>query len=239
LIQRQLKISVPTPEIKSAVFADSARPITAYTGTSFVTSGVAVSPYSGFLGILQGTGQGARVGNRIQTKRIRFCGAIRPRGYNVTSNPIPVPQYVRLLIVNDADNANTLAAISNDFFQNGSSNIAPDGTMNDIYSDVNTDRWTVYHDQVFKVGYATSGGTGIQVASQSYTNNDFLLSADFDVDVTKFASKIYDFDDNTSLPKNKTLCAYFFCASYDGNAGVAATNPCNVTMHMCMDFVDV
>ncbi len=238
LINQQLKIARPPPEIKAIQYADSAKNIGSYLSSAFATSGIPLTPYTSYLALTQGTGQGARLGNRIEIKKLRFRGSIRPRAYNVTTNAIPIPQYVRLLILCDEDNQNVLPLPGTDFFQSGSSSVAPDSTMNDIYSVVNTDRWTVYHDQVFKVGYATAGGTGVQVASQSYTNNDFKLCDDFDIDVTRFAPRMYDFDDNTSAPKTKCLSAYFFCCSYDGLASSSATIACNLAFHLDCEFSD-
>lgn len=238
LINQQLRVSRPLPEVKTFSCGSAAQNIGAYNSSAFSGSGVALSPYTGFCAIVQGTGQGARLGNRIEIKKVRFRGSIKERAYNVTTNPTPIPQYVRMLVLTDVDNYNTFPLPGNDFFQFGSSSTVPDGTMNDIFADVNKDRWTVYHDQVFKVGYAVAGGTGVQVGSQSFSNNDFLLSADFDIDVTKYMPKMYDFDDNSSQPKTKCVSVYFFSVPYDGFVTSSAVIPCNLAYHLTVDFTD-
>lgn len=218
LIQRQINRVKVNAEIKNVYYQDRSIVVTNFTGPSFITGVFPVTPSSGGLSILQGVGQGDRVGNRITIKSIAFRGNVVPAPYNAVTNPAPKPTLVRMLLLTDRDNPTIVASPSTDFFQSGSTSAAPSGNIVDIYRPVNLDRYTVYHDQEFRMGYSNNGGTGVSVASQSYSNNDFNFCSEWNIDVAKFLrKKVYDFDDNTANSSNDVITAVFLCAPADGS----------------------
>lgn len=163
-----------------------------------------VTPYSGFMAISQGTGQGDRIGNRIRVRKAFVKLVFYPRAYDVY-NPQPKPQDVRLLIVKSKDDKNTLPGKSSfgDFFQSNNSYNAPTGNLPDMVRSVNKDSWVVYKDIHFKLGcsaYFSDGAGNANDASQQFYNNDYKYNKIMTIDVTRFIPKTIVYQDNNTNP---------------------------------------
>jgi len=178
------------------------------------------SPDTLYLTITQGVGQGDRVGNSIRVKSLRFTGALRALPYNVVTNPFPVPHYVKMFFLTRKDTPSDIYTGFTDVLQYGNNSESPGGSnfLRNLYRPINTDAWTVHTTRIFKLGYADYSGTGINAASQSFTNNDFKLNQFVNVDLTKYSTKIIKFDDNTANPSSRNIVMYPVVYTADGSA---------------------
>lgn len=57
-----------------------------------------ITPQTGYHGISQGVGQGARTGNTIKVRKCTLSYVLYPLAYDLTTNPNPVPQEVQLML---------------------------------------------------------------------------------------------------------------------------------------------
>lgn len=193
-----------------------------------------VTPNGATLTISQGAGDSGRVGNRIKIASAKFRGIMFPTAYNVTSNPTPLPYMIRVWLLYDKENPSTVPNPGSDFLQLGGSSLALSGTVADMIATVNSDRWVVKYDKVFKLGFADYSGTGTNAAFQSATNNDFKLVNQFEIDFTKMIPSTYVFDDNTSNPETRGL---YFVAELVGITGAAiSTAVIGAEMHYSVDI---
>lgn len=234
------KVLEQQAEKKKSQYTETDKLLYAYNAGAPWTSGIfPVTPYGASLQISQGVGDGGRVGNRIKISKLRFKGMIVPTGYNATSNSAPEPQFVKMWLLYDKEAPNTIPAPGTDFLQAASSSNALTGTASDMFARVNTDRWVVKYEKVFKMGFATYGGTGTSPAFQSLTNNDFKLSNEFDIDLMPYIAKHVTYDDNTSIPETRGLFCVMEVVNIYGNTNPAASIKAEMHFQLDMEYTDL
>jgi len=190
-----------------------------YNGSNFNNFNIIpLSPFPTYLDISQGTGQGARTGNKITTMKASIKFAIYPRAYEATTNAFPQPQDVRIVILKSKDTPIPLQSVSSlgNFFQYGSSTSGPSGLLTDIVKEINKDLYTIYYDKVIKVGCASATGLGAAVNAQYFANNDYKFNQIRKIDLTKMMHKTITFNDNTTIAETPTLQMIIFPCGADG-----------------------
>lgn len=189
------------------------------SSTGFNASIQPVSPYTGFLQIDQGVGQGERVGNRLKLKSLSMKGTIWPMPYNASTNPNPTPVQIVLWFFCLRQNNTTIPASVPGFLQEGDSSRNLQNNLSDLVSRVNTDQYRLFARRVFKIGYAAYGGTGTQAAFQAFVNNDFKLNANFRVNLTRHAIKTVIYNDASSTtPRTRGIFCVAQAIAADGSA---------------------
>jgi len=195
-------------------------------GSAWLASIIPMTPYSTFLTISQGTGQGDRIGNSIRVKSLKLQGVLRPTPYNLTTNTDPQPFYVKLYFLTRKDSPSVISTTTNDVLQYGSSSQDFGTGLVNMGRPINTDEWTVHTMRTFKIGYSAYNGTSVDAAAQSYTNNDFKLNQFVNIDLTKYCTKIIKFDDNTTDPTSRNIVMYANIFYSDSKAAIASEIPC-------------
>jgi len=209
--------------------------------TTTVTNIIPVTPYTGALEIAQGTSQDERIGNRIQIQRLTIKGSVFAIGYDLAINPQPQPTVVQMFVYYDKTNPNVIPDPfgANDFFQFGGSSADFRNDVVDGWAPINKDRYVCVVRKKFKVGFATYGGTGIAVAQQSYTNNDFAFSRDFSVDLTKHCVSKVRYEDLDLNPSTRGLFCSWVCFAANGSAYPATSQPCRVSFSIDATYTDL
>lgn len=167
--------------------------------------------------IVQGTGQGARLGNLITTKRLMYKGTLVPLPYDASTNTVPTPAQVAMYIFYDKTDPLALPAVSTNFLQNGSSSRGFTNDLCDLMYPINTDRYRVLTRRIFKLGYASYQGSGTDVSQQGYNNNDFKFNQNFSINLTKYYPKRVKFEDNNGIPNTRGL--FCLCVPFRANGG--------------------
>lgn len=235
------KVLEQEAEKKQIQYYEANKFLVAYNATAVTWQSTIfpVTPYGASLTINQGVGDGYRVGNRIKIHKLRLKGLMCPTPYSVGNNPAPEPCMVRMWLMYDKENPNIIPSPTADFIQFGNTSQPLQGTMQDMVSKVNTDRWVVKYEKLFKVGFATYGGTGTTAAFQSFTNNDFKLVNEFDIDLTDMVPKTYVFDDNTSIPETRGLFMVFEAVPVNGIAPATNIIPVEMSFSLDLQYTDV
>ena len=226
-------------EKKRVQFTQEDKLLYAYNSASWAASIFPVTPYGASLTLNQGVGDGSRVGNRVKLSKLRFRGMIVPTGYNATTNPNPVPVAVKMWLLYDKENPNTISPPGSDFLQNGNSSGPLQATITDSFASVNSDRWVVKAEKIFKLGFSAYGGTGTQPAFQSTTNNDFKLMHEFDMDLLPLVSKTVVYDDNTSIPETRGLFCVMEVLNIFGSTLPVAAALAEMHYQLTMEYTDV
>lgn len=208
--------------------------------SSFLTQQVVpVSPYTGFISILQGTSQGSRIGNKLRIVKCTMTGVLTPTAYNVTSNPNPQPQEVRLWFFSQK-NENSPPSSFSTFFQNGGASTNFVGSLTDLNKKVNNDNYTYLMHRTYKLGYSAFVGTpGGVVGSGYFSNNDFALNRRFTIDLTKIMPKVITYNDNTDLPSSKAIWFVIECVNSDGTTMGTAVSPCALYYSLQTIYTDI
>lgn len=206
-----------------------------YNGTSWSTSNLfPVSPYSGFIAIAQGLGEGDRVGDRIRTVKAFLNVVMYPLPYNVTTNPSPIPQEVMLIIFGVKQNDILPTSLSG-LFQTGNTSTAPVGSLVDLTRPFNKDVYQIYHRKIYKLGYAAAVGTGNVAGQQQYANNDYKYNVIKKIDITKSLPKIISYNDTTGIPFSKGVWCATMTVNADGSSQATTSVP--VQMVYTIDYV--
>lgn len=186
-----------------------------------------LSPSSAYMPIIQGPSQDERIGNKIQTKRAVLRYILHSLPYSASTNTAPCPMDVIMWFgrLKRSVDSPTSANFSN-FFQYGSTSVAPVGDLSDINGVINKDYFTVLKKVVHKIGYAEYAGSGVNVGAQSYTNNDYKYNVVRKLDLTKCFAKTYIFNDSDNDPQNSRLYVWFEAIRADGLTGISTNVPC-------------
>lgn len=197
--------------------------ITSYVNTASSLGGYPLTPFANNMQIVQGLGQADRIGNTIKTRKLVLNYVLYPALYDVTSNPYPVPQMVKIWIGYFKGNPNAIPSDYSRFFQQGNTASAPSSNLDDMMKPVNSDAWIIKKSFIHKVGHASNTGTG-GVATFGYNaNNDYSLNIMRKVDLTKYCSKILKYNDSISYTpvSNHSLFMFIEAVEATGNTGGA------------------
>lgn len=183
---------------------------------------IPMTPWATFNQIDQGTGNGSRIGNKIQTTRCLFKGSLCTSPQSA-SNPSPKPLVIRMWFFYSKEDPKTTTSPRLNLFDNNNASNPMSGTLNDTWRSINTEQWAVVKTAEFKLGYSNYDGTAANPAAQTFGNNDFSMYKKFKFDLTKHVPKNITFVDNNSNPSSRILlCAYQ--AMYADNTAMGANN---------------
>lgn len=179
-----------------------------------LTPNTAVTFPQGLGALSQGTGQGNRIGNECEFTKGTLRMMLSCNPYDAVSNPNPQPIIAKIFVGYDRTQAHGLPEPSlPDFFQDGSSSRSPTGTLLDMFSVVNKDRYVICYSRTVKVGYAEYFGlpatTGVVTPQfyQYYTNNDYKINPVVNINFSKKMIHKAKFDDATNtMTQRGTYC---------------------------------
>lgn len=209
------------------------------TNSGFPTNNVLrLTPGSSGPNLLQGVGQGQRVGNQINVKKLMFNVALSCRAYHAGQNPTPMPWFVRVVLFYERDFPNDVPNPTTNFFQNGNISDAIVGDLGDMINEVNTDLYVKLAERTFKIGFESYPDPTTGVPMPGTANNDFKLSEIVKWDVTKYVPKKMLFSDNGSEPTSRGLFAVFMLAPANGTLMVTTTAPLQLKWTTQLEFTD-
>lgn len=192
--------------------------------------------------LAQGTGNGARIGNRIRLKKAWIKGTIIPLGYDATANPLLVPLQVKMVLFYDKQYPNTLpqVAAANNILDFNNSVQGFHNDLVDMWAPFNTDRYSIVATRTFKLGFGDNASTGTGTSgTANYVNNDFKLNCNFSIDYTKHMCKVQSYQDNSLNATTRQLYAMWYCAAANGGQFSAAIRPFNVQYQIECKYEDM
>ena len=206
-------ISKPTPSSSS-----NYKPINPYTiDTACNVLSLTAAPDN----ISQGVGQGDRVGDQIQVKKLLFKGYIYSLQTGIAPNllggfPTNVTMYIgRLKSTLTAPNPSAFGQL----FQAGDTTFSPtDDNRSSLY-DINKDVWTVFYRRTFKIGGST------QTSANAVSNNDYSALRRFSINCSKWIPKKLHYNDNVITSQNAGLYVWFTISNYNDQPITSAYVP--------------
>lgn len=190
-----------------------------YGGTLFNTNNCfTISPSASYLNCVQSVTANGRIGNRINIKSAKLSMMFNPYPYDVTFNPTPSPLVITVVLFYQIEAPHDLTTTMAGFYQNGASSDNPSlvGAAYDTMKPINKDRYRVFYKRSFKLGFSTYGGTGVNAAAQSYSNNDFKYSQKCVIDYTKHLIKSVKYNDTTIDPTTRIVQCSILISSAGG-----------------------
>lgn len=218
--------------------------LASYNGTNWdTTNTIPLMPYPSFLSIVQGTGQGDRIGDRVTISSLVMRMIFTPKVYNATTNPAPVPQMIKLFLVNGKLNSlyniRPTQALTVQFFQDGNSSTAPTGDLFDMITEPNTDLWNVYATKTIKLGNSAYTGTGSSAVAQYQQNNDYKLNHLIKWNITKYIPKVLHWNDTGGSMTSRGLFLMILIANADGTTSAVGTTPCVMDYQLTVKYKDM
>lgn len=198
------------------------------------------------IGINRGTGSGQMIGDKIRLKSAVLDYVITLTGYNATTNPQPMPVYLRAYIYkykkapqNDPQVTNICGSgINANFFEIGTSDIGFQGTLIDLNQKLNSDAYTYYGHRTWKLGNMISAaGATPGSPVYSYSNNDFKMSSFGKWNVSRYLPKIMSRDDN-GVWQNDYVVIMFQVVSALGGLLSNVNTQVNVQLNMDLKYTD-
>lgn len=197
-------------------------------------------PQSGFWSIPQGQGQGARIGNQCNIRKLTLSYVLFPKPYDVTFNTVPIPQEVDLYLgyVKSTPSTTPSNLDINVLYQSGSTSVAPSGTLRDLCATINTDYWTIKKRWRHKLGYSTASGTGGNAGNQFFSNNDFKYNVVKKLDITKMVPKQLLFNDSNNTVMHRNLFFMHQAVRADNLATGATQLPVGMEFWIDIEYED-
>lgn len=182
---------------------------------------IPLTPYTGFLAIVQGTGQGQRIGNKIKLKTLRLKGTLVPNAFNSITNTTVRPTNIIFWFFYQKDTPTVTPAVGSTFLQLGNSSVGLQNNLTDIWAPINSDLYTLKKKVVYKLGFSAQNpitAEGGDPANQYWNNNDFKLNHHINMDLMPMVVKNIVYNDNTSIPTTRGLFLMIQSVYAGGNA---------------------
>ena len=241
-LNKLVKRSIEKQEEVKIAFGTQTCNVGGYNYTNWSSNQIHVlTPYDGTFGstvINQDATQAGRIGNKVKIRKASLRLASWAMPYNAVTNPTPTPLMVRVWIFTRKDFQNIPTNLPN-FFQAGSSSIAPIGNITDYLYPPNTDVYTVYKTVDFKLGPAAfTSATGGQAAYGYYANNDFELCDLRTIDITPYLPATIDWNDSTALPFSRPVFMTMESVCADGTTQSSGTYGMQTAMQVVLEYTD-
>lgn len=153
--------------------------------------------------IAQGDTSQMRTGLKVSTTSCVLNYVITPLKYDLATNPVPVPQIVRIYFFKKKNNSTNVTLSASDFIQSsgnflesGGSTTGLSGTLIDLNRHINPENYTYLCHRTHKVGFEYYSGSGQQTTFGQMSNNDYKLNIVSSINLTKYIPKTIVFDDD-------------------------------------------
>lgn len=242
---RQAKAAHMRSFIKKVVDSRNEKKIAVYQtgfpfgGGSLGSNIFPLTPYTGYMTIAQGTGQGDRIGDKVRVKSAIMRYTIYPNAYNATSNPTPVPQNIRIWFFS-VKNSNTLLTTNPlNFIQTGNSSTTLSGTILDLNRVMNKDLYTYHGHRTHKVGIADFVATPGSTPSYGYySNNDYKFNIQGFINLTDMFPAVIKWNDTGTVPSSNLVQFLIECVNADGSSQTSLITPCTMNYQVTMTYTD-
>lgn len=195
--------------------------------------------------ITNGTANNQMIGNKINIKRLTVTGVLTPSPYNITTNAIPRPQFVRIYFYRykqkplaEPDPADLCNSATCNFFENGGTSIGFIGRLLDTVKRLNNDSYTYLTHRTYKIGlkdgYYSSNAT---LGNTAYANNDFKYATTFKVDLSKYIKVARKDDDGTWTTPNIIMLIQPVAAD-DSQYLANISLPCQIDAQVDLTYTD-
>lgn len=192
-----------------------------YASNQPITTAAATTPFGLYLSpvIAQGGGDGQRIGNRIKLLSSHLKIAINLLPYNATTNPLPPPLYVRVMVVTFIRQNTNLASVTDAdtaLFEVNSGTVGCQGTVLDTTLPINDQSYKVWYDKVVKLGSTGTSAT-TPVSSGAYFDMS-EMSCLLEIPINNLGTYVYA-DTTSNVPRNKNTFLFLQPVTADGQAG--------------------
>lgn len=210
--------------------------ISAYdTNKTLQYAGALIQPTYLFLTPNLSQGLGARLGNEINMVKGIIKGYVNILPYNITSNPMTSPVYVKMWLCKRKTGSVEIsggpgAAAFNTFFQSGISSSGFQGNMLDMTFNNNKDYWTIFNTKTIQLSPSM---INISTPTSQTLPTSSNVSVPFNFSFAKHLGRM-KFNDTSSVCTNKELFLVFQTVYADGTYLSLGGPFCEI--HYCVEW---
>lgn len=230
-------------ETKTRTWANLSAPLAVSSNTlAFDTANVwPIGCQAGAAEILQGVGQGQRVGNRIELVKCQIKGTLVANQYDAQANPNPCPVQIRMVLFYKKETPTVIPtpAQSADILDLNNTAQGFHNDLVDLWAPFNSDKYRILKTWMFKLGFADSRryADGTQ-GTLNLANNDFKYNCNFNVDYTKYMIKKQVYADNSVNATSRQLYLMWIPVAANGAAFSPAIVPAGVQWQGIVKYKD-
>lgn len=194
-----------------------------------------VDPNASTCNIIQGVAENQRIGNKIRLTYGTCKCVISPRS---AANP----QIVRVICFYDKryPTATPTPFANGDFFEaNAVGGTTFSGGLDDIYNEINRDRYRVFWERTYKVGFADYSGSSVGDPAYAFqTNNDFKMFVKKTYSLSKTCVKSLNYKDTDVTPNWRGCWIMAFSVAAAGSANTNNQQTCNLRTQIRWRYTD-
>lgn len=196
--------------------------------------------------VTQGTGDSNRSGDQIRSKNLNVKGFVR-LVTNEVADSTALPQVmVRLMVVSmkqcSSYNATAFGPALAQLLRKGNTTSAFSGVLSDLYAPINTDAWTVHHDQKFYLNQSYMNAQGSSPPS-TYLMHDIKNTIKFFNINVKCKNKLLKYDSGVNSGQTPVNFAPYLLLGYAYLDGTTSGDVLNTNVGMnyitTMNFEDL
>nr|WAE42392.1 MAG: capsid protein [Cressdnaviricota sp.] len=194
---------------------------------------VGVNPTN--LGIVQGTGAGDRLGDRVHIKKVTFRAIMTPVIQTAVVNTPIALQEVRVAVLKNKLAPQSGIVMAN-LFQYGSTNVPPNSTLTDMIQPFNKEASILFKNKTFKCGMSAYTANTPNFIN---CNNDFKVNNKFTWDLTKASPKVCQFSGSTAASQVSAIpWMLFMVSAADGTSVATQSQAVSVQYSIDVEFTD-
>lgn len=238
-VKRAVKLEMARQiETKTVMLNPALRSLYYVASANWPANNVISLSYGGNLQVLQGAGNGQRIGNRIRHKSLTFNFVMRPRLYDVVNNTNPVPLMIRMVLFYERAAPTDDPNPTSDFFDLNNTATSIKGDPTDMIATFNTDKYRILAEKRFKLGPAQAilGPSG--TTAPLYANNDYKLNIVHRWDVSKYLPKLVRYNDDSGFPSSRGVWCAIMLVPADGSPGLASNIPVAMKFWLQASYTD-
>lgn len=204
--------------------------------------GATISGFNGGYAILgNGIGQDQRIGDRVQIKGYYMDYLIYPKPYDATTNTVPAPQVVQVMVVRPKSGFVTgmfaspiVSGAGAKLFENqANTDSGLTGSLVDLLRRVDLDNFEVLARREYKIGYQGNLNTSNQLST--LPNNDFQAYAKDKVKVKGETWRV----NRLEQYEGRNIFFFVTCLRADGTAIPTSQIPIALDFNLSVYYTDL
>lgn len=185
------------------------------------SSDAATGTFPLIISTTQGIGDDGRIGNQIKVVRGVYKATINLLPYNVTTNPQPLPCWIKVWVLKDIKNMGQLTTVDatayGNLFRTNGTTMSFQGTPLDMTLEINKDYFRVLYQKCFKLGNANAYSGGNPTNGASYFDNS-PSAKQITINWGKWVRKQLKFTEGSTQPQNDNLYIVYQAVACDGSS---------------------
>lgn len=204
------------------------------------TSGSQMTNFPLIPTLSQSTANNGRIGDAVRIRRGIVSGTVHLKGYDASTNPRPMPVYVKMWVVRtfpiQAQGASIGTTYTDALFKGNGANLPPQGNLLDLDLPINQEKFRVLgRPRIVRLGVTGNGTLGPANSASWFDNSS--MTARFSFNWGKYTKKLLKFSEEDNYCTNDN-CYLIFQTVYANGEEADGYQICQASYVNTMVFED-